>query len=112
MRAITMIAVVTLGLGCSTGAALAEPADVKSDSGRDEAAKAKSLNRMSIGVYSSLRTGRSNRATSLNAESESPPLRVPRNYRSTVEVQRAVAHQQKDVIECLPRRRTRSNSSP
>ena len=36
MRAFTMIAVVTLGLGCSTGGALAEPADVKSDFDRDD----------------------------------------------------------------------------
>lgn len=66
MRAFTMIAIATLGLGCLTGGALAEPADVKSDSTAMTAAKAKSLNRMSIGVYSSLRTGSSNRATSLN----------------------------------------------
>ncbi len=66
MRAFTVIAIVTLGLGCLTGAALAEPADVKSDSTAMAAAKATSLNRMSIGIYSSLRTGSSNRAATLN----------------------------------------------
>ncbi len=67
MRAITLIAIMTLSLGSLTGAALAEPPAVKSDSAAMQAAKAKSLNRMSVGVYRSLRVNRSSAPTALNA---------------------------------------------
>ena len=60
-------AIVTLSLGSLAGAALAEPAAVKADSNAMQAAKAKSLNRMSVGVYRSLRMNRSSTATALNA---------------------------------------------
>ena len=71
MRAITLIAIMTLSLASLTGAALAEPAGVKSDSPVLQAAKAKSLNRMSVGVYRSLRVSRSSAATALNASLKS-----------------------------------------
>ena len=69
MRPFTLIAIMTLSLGSLTGAALAEPAAVKSDSAAMQAAKANSLNRMSLGVYRSLRVSRSSTATALNAKS-------------------------------------------
>lgn len=71
MRAITLIAIMTLSLGSLTGAALAEPPAVKSDSGAMQAAKAKSLNRMSVGVFRSLRMSRSSAPTALNASLKS-----------------------------------------
>jgi hypothetical protein len=71
MRPFTLIAVVTLSLASLTGAALAEPAAVKSDSAAMQAAKAKSLNRMSVGVYRSLRVTRSSAATTMNASLKS-----------------------------------------
>jgi hypothetical protein len=71
MRPFTLIAVVTLSLASLTGAALAEPAAVKSDSAAMQAAKAKSLNRMSVGVYRSLRVTRSSAATAMNASLKS-----------------------------------------
>ena len=71
MRAITLIAAMTLSLGSLTGAALAEPPAVKSNSAAMEAAKAKSLNRMSVGVFRSLRMSRSSAATALNASLKS-----------------------------------------
>ena len=71
MRPFILFAVVTLSLGSLTGAALAEPAGVKSDSPVLQAAKAKSLNRMSVGFYRSLRTNRSGAATALNASLKS-----------------------------------------
>jgi hypothetical protein len=71
MRPFTLIAVVTLSLASLAGAALAEPAAVKSDSAAMQAAKAKSLNRMSVGVYRSLRVTRSSAATAMNASLKS-----------------------------------------
>jgi len=71
MRPFTLIAIMTLSLGSLTGAALAEPAAVKSDSAAMQAAKAKSLNRMSVGVYRSLRVTRSSTATAMNASLKS-----------------------------------------
>lgn len=71
MRPFTWIAVVTLSLGSLAGAALAEPAAVKTDSAAMQAAKAKSLNRMSVGVYRSLRVTRSSTATAMNASLKS-----------------------------------------
>ena len=71
MRAITLIATITLSLGSLTGAALAEPPAVKSNSAAMEAAKAKSLNRMSVGVFRSLRMSRSSAPTALNASLKS-----------------------------------------
>jgi hypothetical protein len=71
MRAITLTAIMTLSLGSLSGAALAEPPAVKSDSAAMQAAKAKSLNRMSVGVYRSLRVNRSSTATALNASLKS-----------------------------------------
>jgi hypothetical protein len=71
MRAITLIAIMTLSLGSLTGAALADPPAVKSDSAAMQNAKAKSLNRMSVGIYRSLRVSRSSTATALNASLKS-----------------------------------------
>ena len=71
MRAFSLFAIVTLSLGSLAGAALAEPAAVKPDSAAMQAAKAKSLNRMSVGLYRSLRTNRSSSATALNASLKS-----------------------------------------
>jgi hypothetical protein len=71
MRPIALIATVTLSLGWLTSAAMAEPAAVKTDSAAIEAAKATSLNRMSLGVYRSLRVSRTNTATALNASLKS-----------------------------------------
>lgn len=72
MRPFVLFAVVTLGLGSLAGAALAEPpAGVKSDSPAIQAAKAKSLNRMSVGVYRSLRVSRTSGATAMNASLKS-----------------------------------------
>jgi hypothetical protein len=71
MRPFTLIAVVTLSLASLAGAALAEPPAVKSDSAAMQAAKAKSLNRMSVGVYRSLRVTRSSAATAMNASLKS-----------------------------------------
>jgi len=71
MRPFTLFAVVTLSLGSLAGAALAEPAGVKSDSPVLQAAKATSLNRMSVGFYRSLRTNRSGAATTMNASLKS-----------------------------------------
>ena len=68
MRSFALIATVTLSLGWLT-CALAEPAAVKSDSAANEAAKASSLNRMSLGVYRSLTGHRTN--TVLNASLKS-----------------------------------------
>ncbi len=67
MRSFALIATLTLSLGWLTSA-IAEPAAVKADSA-NEAAKATSLNRMSFGVYRSLRAGRTN--TMLNASLKS-----------------------------------------
>jgi hypothetical protein len=71
MRPFTLIAIMTLSLGSLSGAALAEPAAVKPDSAAMQAAKAKSLNRMSVGLYRSLRVNRSSNATALNASLKS-----------------------------------------
>jgi hypothetical protein len=71
MRPFILFAVVTLSVGSLAGAALAEPAGVKSDSPVLQAAKAKALNRMSVGFYRSLRTNRSGGATTLNASLKS-----------------------------------------
>jgi hypothetical protein len=71
MRPFILFAVVTLSLGSLTGAALAEPAGVKSDSPVLQTAKAKSLNRMSVGFYRSLRTNRASAAMALNASLKS-----------------------------------------
>jgi hypothetical protein len=71
MRPFVLFAVVALSLGSFTGAALAEPAGVKSDSPAIQAAKAKSLNRMSLGLYRSLRVTRSGTTTTLNASLKS-----------------------------------------
>jgi hypothetical protein len=71
MRPYTLFAVVTLSLGSLTGAALAEPAGVKSDSPVIQAAKANSLNRMSLGVYRSLRVSRTSAPSALNASLKS-----------------------------------------
>lgn len=69
MRAFSLFAIVTLSLGSLAGAALAEPAAVKPNSAAMQAAK--SLNRMSVGLYRSLRTNRSSSATALNASLKS-----------------------------------------
>ena len=90
MRAITLIAIMTLSLGSLTGAALAEPPAVKSNSAVMQAAKAKSLNRMSVGVYRSLRVSRSSAATALNASLKSSAQGA---YRPKVERAARRAHQ-------------------
>jgi hypothetical protein len=87
MRVFTLIAVMTVTLGSLTGAALAEPAAVKSNSAAMEAAKAKSLNRMSFGVYRSLRVSRSSAPTALNASLKSAAQGAPTGQ--SLNVQRA-----------------------
>jgi hypothetical protein len=71
MRPFILFAVVTLSLGSLAAAALAEPTGVKSDSPVLPAAKATSLNRMSVGFYRSLRTNRLSAATTMNASLKS-----------------------------------------
>jgi hypothetical protein len=72
MRPFVLLAIVTVSLGSLSGAALAEPpAGVKSDSPALQAAKANSLNRMSLGLYRSLRVSRTSGATALNASLKS-----------------------------------------
>ncbi len=85
MRSFALIATLTLSLGWLTSA-IAEPAAVKADSA-NEAAKATSLNRMSFGVYRSLRAGRTN--TMLNASLKSAAQGAAVDPDQTLGIERA-----------------------
>ena len=86
MRSFALIATVTLSLGWLTSA-VAEPAAVKTDSAANEAAKASSLNRMSLGVYRSLRVSRTN--TVLNASLKSAAQGAAVDPQQTLGIERA-----------------------
>ena len=86
MRSFALIATVTLSLGWLTSA-VAEPAAVKTDSAANEAAKATSLNRMSFGIYRSLRAGRTN--TVLNASLKSAAQGAAVDPDQTLGIERA-----------------------
>lgn len=85
MRPFTLIAIVTLSLWSLTGAAVAEPAAVKTDTAAMQAAKAKSLNRINVGVYHSLRVSRTSGATAINASLKSNAQGVANEQRLNVQ---------------------------
>ena len=87
MRALTMIALMMLSVGFLTHNAVAEPAAAKSDTITMEAAKAKSINRMGLGLFASLRTTRS--STALNASLTSAVQSVGGNADQQLNVERA-----------------------
>jgi len=71
MRVFARVSCLILTLSLLGGAALAEQPAAKVGSSAFAAVKAKSLNRMSVGVYQSLRVNISNRALARNASRKS-----------------------------------------